>query len=219
MAYVQLCEDIINTALALNSSGINQGSSGNVSVRVNNGFLITPSGMQYRDLTVDDIVFVDFDGRSDSPRTPSSEWRFHCDIYCKREDVDAVVHTHSTHATALACLHKSIPAFHYMVAVAGGNNIRCAPYATYGTQELSDYAVAALSDRKACLLGNHGVIATGKNLAAAFSLASEVESLSHQYIQALNLGEPVILSDEEMKIVVEKFKSYGANAQKAINLK
>ncbi len=204
---------LIATAIELNASGINQGTSGNLSVRCDDGFLVTPSGMEYADLTPDDVVFMTLDGDHQGKRNPSSEWRFHRDIYAARPDAGAIVHTHSVHATALACLSRGMPAFHYMVAAAGGRDIRCAPYATYGTQELSDFAVAALADRKACLLAHHGVIALGSDLHRALGLAGEVETLAHQYLAALSVGEPDTLSDAQMDTVIEKFKSYGADAQ------
>ncbi len=218
---LELRKALIATAIELNTSGINQGTSGNVSVRTENGFLITPSGLQYADLEPSDVVLMDFNGDFDSDRQPSSEWRFHLDIYRhshdegenKGHDVGAIVHTHSTYATAIACLKRCIPAFHYMVAVAGGHDIRCAPYATFGSQELSDFAIEALVDRKACLLAHHGVIATGGNLAKAFALACEIETLAHQYLEALKVGQPEILSRTEMDKVLEKFKTYGAQAQ------
>ena len=218
MKYLERRQQLIATAIELNTSGINQGTSGNVSVRVDEGLLITPSGMTYPSLTPEDIVLMDLEGQTSSPRSPrlpSSEWRFHVDIYQQRNDVQAIVHTHSVYATALACLEKSIPAFHYMVAMAGGKDIRCAPYATYGTQALSDFALAALDNRKACLLAHHGVIATGADLQRAFALASEVETLAQQYIAALSIGEPTILSDKEMEIVVDKFSNYGLNVSQS----
>ena len=215
----ELRQLLIATAIESNTRGINQGNSGNVSVRTAQGLLITPSGMPYHTLTPNDIVLIDKDANvvansHEQPvRKPSSEWRFHYDIYTAREEVEAIVHTHSIHATALACLQRDIPAFHYMVAAAGGNNIRCSSYATYGTQALSDLALTALQDRKACLLGHHGVIATGASLSSALGLAAEVETLAHQYIAALSVGEPELLSDDEMDRVVEKFKHYGDRAQ------
>ena len=204
---------LIATAIELNASGINQGTSGNLSVRVDDGFLITPSGMQYSVLKPEDVVFMNLSGEHDASCNPSSEWRFHRDIYAARNDAGAIVHTHSVHATALACLDRGIPAFHYMVAAAGGHDICCAPYATYGTQALSDFAVAALAERKACLLAHHGVIALGNGLNSALALAGEVETLAHQYLVALAVAEPVLLSDAEMDLVIEKFKTYGADAQ------
>ena len=205
-------QQVIDTALKMNALGINQGKSGNVSVRSNGGFLITPTGLPYEHTTAEDIVFVHADGRCEGARLPSSEWRFHRDIYAHRPETNAIVHTHSLHATTLACLGRGIPAFHYMVAAAGGRNIRCAPYATFGTQLLSDHALAALHERKACLLAQHGMIATGAALEQALALAVEVESLAHIYIQALQVGEPAILPDDEMDRVLEKFKTYGQPA-------
>jgi L-fuculose-phosphate aldolase len=208
-------QQLIATAIALTTSGINQGTSGNVSVRTVEGFLITPSGIAYSALTPEDIVLMNLNGEILSGRMPSSEWRFHCDIYLHRDDAQAIVHTHSVYATALACLEKDMPAFHYMVAMAGGKDIRCAPYATYGTQALSDLALVALEDRKACLLAHHGVIATGADLSRAFALASEIETLAQQYLIALTIAEPTILSDTEMDKVVEKFSHYGLNVSQS----
>ncbi|MFT6202163.1 MAG: L-fuculose-phosphate aldolase [Candidatus Endobugula sp.] len=208
-------QQLIATAIALNTSGINQGTSGNVSVRTVEGFLITPSGMAYSALTPDDIVLMNLNGDILSGRMPSSEWRFHCDIYLHRDDAQAIVHTHSVYATALACLEKDMPAFHYMVAMAGGKDIRCAPYATYGTQALSDLALVALEDRKACLLAHHGVIATGADLSRAFALASEIETLAQQYLIALTIAQPTILADKEMDKVVAKFSHYGLNVSQS----
>ncbi|MGB9333222.1 MAG: class II aldolase/adducin family protein [Steroidobacteraceae bacterium] len=190
--------------------GLTYGTSGNVSVRCDaRRFFVSPSGMDYGVLQVDDVPLMDLDGRWFGHRRPSSEWRFHRDIYQSRHDVGAIVHTHSAQATALACTGRGIPAFHYMVAVAGGRDIRCAPYYAFGTQELSEAALAALKDRKACLLANHGVIATGADLATAISLAGEVENLAQQYCAALSLGKVSILDDAEMCRVVEKFRTYG----------
>lgn len=190
--------------------GLTYGKSGNVSVRCDERrFFVSPTGMDYEVLQANDIPLMDLDGRWFGHRRPSSEWRFHRDIFKSRDDVGAIVHTHSPKATALACTGRGIPAFHYMVAVAGGPDIRCAPYHAFGTQELSDAALAALKDRKACLLANHGVIATGADLRAAMSLAGEVESLAEQYCAALTLGEVRILDDTEMRRVLEKFRTYG----------
>src|SRR6516225_1376131 len=194
----------------LTRRGLTHGTSGNVSVRCDEQrFFVSPSGMDYEALQLDDVPLMDLDGRWFGRRRPSSEWRFHRDILRSRRDAGAVVHTHSPRATALACTGRGIPAFHYMVAVAGGRDIRCAPYHAFGTQELSTAALAALEDRKACLLANHGVIATGADLAAALSLAGEVENLALQYATALSLGEVRILDDAEMCRVVEKFRTYG----------
>ncbi len=209
MSELTLRKAIISTALSMNALGINRGKSGNVSARWKDGFLVTPSGRLYEDTRPADVVFVDRNGKPTGKRPPSSEWRFHHDIYRIREDTQAVVHAHSSFATTLACLGMDVPAFHYMIALAGGSNIRCAPYATFGTQELSDHALAALSDRQACLLANHGMIATGHSLKQALALAVEVEALCEQYWRALQIGKPDILSDAEMKGVLEKFRTYG----------
>jgi L-fuculose-phosphate aldolase len=194
----------------LTRRGLTHGTSGNVSVRCDERrFFVSPSGMDYELLQADDVPLMDLDGRWLGRRRPSSEWRFHRDILESRPDVGAIVHTHSPRATALACTGRGIPAFHYMVAIAGGRDIRCAPYHTFGTQELSDAALLALQDRKACLLANHGVIATGADLANAVALAGEVENLALQYTVALTLGEIRILDDAEMSRVIEKFRTYG----------
>lgn len=202
--------EMVNICRRMNSSGINQGTAGNLSVRLAKGFLITPSGLPYDTMTPQDIVEMDFDGTYVG-RRPSSEWRFHRDILKARDDVDVVLHCHSIYATTLACHHRSIPSFHYMTGVAGGTDIRCAQYATFGTQALSDNALVALKDRKACLLGQHGQISLGKTMETALWLAIEVESLSRMYVQALTLGEPPVLSDEEMARVLEQMRrmSYG----------
>jgi len=209
MSELTLRKAIIATALAMNALGINRGKSGNVSARWKDGFLITPSGLPYKESRPADIVFVGKNGNATGKRPPSSEWRFHYDIYRTRKDAQAVVHTHSSFATTLACLGMDVTAFHYMIAVAGGNSIRCAPYATFGTQELSDRALQAMSNRKACLLANHGMIAAGDSLKHALALAVEVEALCEQYWRALQVGKPAILSDSEMEVVLEKFKTYG----------
>jgi L-fuculose-phosphate aldolase len=193
--------------------GLNQGSSGNVSVRTQSGFLITPSGQAMATLTATDIVAMNMNGeRLDPHARPSSEWRFHRDIYAAFPEAEAVVHAHSPFAVALACLRRDIPAFHYMVAMAGGVDIRCAAYATFGTQALSDAVLAALQDRRACLMANHGLLAWGYSLPAALALAREVEALSGQYLNACQVGQPVLLSAAEMQEVLEKFKDYGSKA-------
>lgn len=201
---------IIDTCLRMNAIGLNQGTSGNISVRVPDGLLITPSGMAYDALTPADIVLLAPDGTpGPGQRAPSSEWRFHVDILVARADAGAVVHTHAMFCTALSCLRRGIPAFHYMIAVAGGVDIRCADYATFGTAELSDRALAALVDRRACLLANHGMIALGPTLEKALALAVEVETLAAQYWRALQIGDPVILPEDEMAVILEKFRTYG----------
>lgn len=207
--YRKLRQEIIDTCLRMNAEGINQGTSGNVSARVSGGFLITPSGIPYDRLTTDMIVEMDLGGGYYGSFLPSSEWRMHLDVYRGRTEAEAVVHTHSIHATALACLKRSIPAFHYMVAAAGGKDIRVAKYATFGTQALSDQMLKALKDRKACLLANHGVIAFGPDLAKALWLAGEVETLARQYLLVLDAGEPILLGDAEMDRVLDRFANYG----------
>jgi len=199
---------VVAAARAMNALGINQGSSGNVSVRAGRGFLITPTALPYERTTPGDIVPVALDGTATGRLRPSSEWRFHRDIYAARPDAGAVVHSHAVHATALACLRRGIPRFHYMVAMAGGDDIRCAPYATYGSQELSDHALSALQGRKACLLANHGMIAIGADLDAAMALAVEVETLARQYLAALAAGEPKLLTRKQMAEVIVKFAGY-----------
>lgn len=200
---------VVATARALGKTGLSRGTSGNVSARVAGGLLITPSGMAYSRMRPESIVRLRFDGSHDGKRAPSSEWRFHRDILRRREEVGAVVHAHPPFATALACAGREIPAFHYMVAVAGGDSIRCAAYATFGTQKLSDNALRALDGRRACLLANHGMIAVGADLDAALALAVEVETLAEQYCRALQVGRPTLLPATEMTRVLKKFESYG----------
>ena len=204
-----LSRQIIDTCLAMNAQALNQGSAGNVSARFESGFLITPSGLAYEKLEPRDIVLVGLDGESRDPLEPSSEWRMHRDIYHHRPDAGAVLHAHSTFATALSCLRLDIPAFHYMIAVAGGKDIRCADYALFGTQELSDRMLTALEGRRACLLGTHGMICYHDNLEGALRLGIEVETLARQYWHARQAGEPVILDDEQMRQVIERFATYG----------
>jgi L-fuculose-phosphate aldolase len=200
---------LIHYARQLTETGLTRNTSGNLSHRVEGGMLVTPSGMDYAKLDPDDIVFVDLDGAARGRRLPSSEWRFHRDILRARPEVAVVLHAHSPFATSIACLRQGIPAFHYMVAVAGGVDIRCAPYATFGTEELSNYAVAALEGRRACLLANHGLIALGADFEKALKLAVEVETLAEMYWRTRQIGEPIILDADEMARVLEKFRSYG----------
>ena len=204
-----LAEQLLQTAQQLQLAGLNKGTSGNVSVRNNAGFLITPSGMPVEALSTQAMVQMGLDGSAEADKKPSSEWRFHRDILQHRSEMNAVVHTHSMFATTLACLQREIPAFHYMIAVAGGNSIRCASYALFGSQALSDAALAALQGRKACLLANHGMIALGRDLTEALSIAVEVENLAEQYWRTLQLGMPYILDDDEMQAVFRQFKGYG----------
>jgi len=204
-----LRQRLIEHARKLTTSGLTRNTSGNLSHRVDGGFLVTPSGMDYDRLVPEDIVFVDFAGHATGRRLPSSEWHFHREILARRPEFSVVLHAHSPFATSLACLREGIPAFHYMVAVAGGADIRCAPYATFGTEELSHHAVTALDGRKACLLANHGLIALGPDFASAHKLAVEVETLAEMYWRARQIGTPIILDAAEMAIVLEKFRSYG----------
>ncbi len=202
-------ESLLNNFKKLAELGLNKGTSGNASVRTDKGFLVTPSGIAVEQMSATSMVEVDMNGQAISAGKPSSEWRFHRDIYQARPEIQAIVHTHSMFATSLSCLRQNIPPFHYMIAVAGGKDIRCAEYALFGTQELSDAAIVALENRKACLLANHGMIALGKTLDQAVSIAVEVETLCEQYWRALQVGQPHILSDQEMADVFEQFKDYG----------
>ena len=204
-----LRQEIIDTCLEMNASGLNQGTSGNVSARVEGGLLITPSGMPYKDMNPTDIVYMKTDGSYHGDLVPSTEWRFHLDIMNSRADVNAIVHAHPTFCTTVAIMGRDIPPLHYMVAVAGGPTIRCADYATFGTAELSNNALAALKDRKSCLLAHHGMIATGPDLAKAMWLAVETETLARQYYYTLQLGGPPLLSEAEIANVMERIKSYG----------
>ena len=201
--------EIIKYSKMLNSTKLSALRSGNISVRYKDGFLITPSGKKYSSLKNKDIVFVSLEGRFDKEKgIPSSEWQFHQDIYKNKKEANAIVHAHSTNATAVSTHKRGIPAFHYMVAMAGGHDIKCAKYATFGTRNLSKNILNALKGRKACLISNHGQIAFEINLAKAFELAEEVENISLQYITSLKLGKPKILSIKEMKIVLSKAKNY-----------
>lgn len=202
-------EEVLATALAMNASGINRGTAGNVSARSGSGFLITPTGLAYDEITAADIVAMSMDGSFSGNRKPSSEWRFHRDIYAQRPEAGAVVHAHSPSATALACMDFSIPAFHYMIARFGGTDVRCAAYATFGSQELSDSVVKALAGRSACLLSHHGMLVLGRDLKQALSLAVELETISEQYWRVLQIGGPSLLPEDEMARVLEKFASYG----------
>ena len=212
----ELRQQLVTVARRMNASGLNQGTSGNLSVRIPGGLLITPSSLPYELMQPQDLVALDLAGgsRDDGARRPSSEWRLHADILAGRPEIGAVLHCHSIHATALACHGRAIPPFHYMTAVAGGDDIRCAPYATFGTAELSALAVAALVDRRACLLGQHGQVAVGASLDQALGIAIEVETLAQMYLQALQLGEPPLLSPEQMAAVHHQFRTllYGAGA-------
>jgi len=218
---LEIKKEVIKYAKKLNTENLSPLRSGNISIRGTNngvdGFFITPSGIKYEDLVAESIVFLELNETnnlkkiSDKTINPSSEWCFHQDIYIKKIDAKAIVHAHSANATAVSAHGKNIPAFHYMVALAGGNNIKCAEYATFGTKELSQNILNALEERKACLMSNHGQVAFGKSLNEAFELAQEIENICHQYINAIKLGMPKILSDNEMKKILEKTKNYKKN--------
>lgn len=201
---------VIETARAMSTSGLSPGRSGNVSARFEAGMLITPTGLAYADIRPKDIVYVAADGTVPGrQKTPSSEWQFHLSAYDARPDMSAVVHTHSLHAVVLSCAGRAIPAFHYMVAVAGGADIPLVPYTTFGSAELAAHVANGLAERRACLMAHHGAIAMGKTLADALALAHEVEVLAEQYVKLLTLGEPAVLPEAEMALVLERFKTYG----------
>ncbi len=217
----ELRRGIIAAARQMNAIGLNQGTSGNISARFEDRMLITPSGVPYDALEPEDIAALPLEGEYGAwqgPLRPSSEWRFHLDITRARPEVGAIVHAHSTFATTLACCRKDIPAVHYMIAASGGPVIRCAEYATYGTKELSDAALNALEGRTCCLLANHGMIATGPDLAKAMWLAVELETIAKQYYYALALGGPVLLSHAEIAHVIERFKDYGPRAKEEVGV-
>lgn len=210
-----LSRDIINTCLEMTRLGLNQGTAGNISVRVEGGMLITPTGTPYENLTESSIVFVDDHGQHEAGKLPSSEWRFHQAVYEARPDAQAVVHNHAVNSTAVSILNRPIPAIHYMIAAAGGNSIPCAPYATFGTKALSEHVRVAMRDRKATLLQHHGMITCGENLQKALWLAQEVEVLAKLYLTTLAITDNVpVLPDEEIAVVLEKFSSYGLRIEK-----
>ena len=203
-----LRHQVVTVARRMNGTGLNQGTSGNLSVRIEGGLLVTPSSLPYEQMDAADLVALDLSGQPllERQRRPSSEWRLHADVLRGRPEAMAVLHCHPIHATALACHDRGIPAFHYMVAVAGGDEIRCAPYATFGTKELSDNVVNALGQRTACLLARHGMVTLGKDLESALRVAVEVETLARMYLQALQVGEPPLLSAEQMQAVHAQFR-------------
>lgn len=205
----EIRREVIAYAEKLINLGLNRGSSGNLSVRTDNGFYITPSGVDSTSLKLDSIVEMSLDGNIISGQNPSSEWRFHRDILNANPQVNAVIHTHSPYATAFSCQRMDMPSFHYMIAIAGGRNIQCASYAVFGSQTLSENVLDALKGRRACFLANHGMIATGKNLKQALDIAIEVESLSQQFMTLKSTEGFVLLTEDEMAEVIEKFKSYG----------
>ena len=209
MEHEQTRREIIEACRSMNRLGINQGTSGNVSVRTATGLLISPTGMDYDALEPRHIVPLRWDGSFTGDVAPSSEWRFHRDLLQARTDLNAVVHTHSKYATAIGILGRDIPAIHYAIAAAGGHDVRCAPYETFGTPELAARVVQAMDGRRACLLAHHGVITAGATLGKAMTLAVTVEELAQQYLLLLPLGEPPILSREEMARVLERFETYG----------
>jgi L-fuculose-phosphate aldolase len=208
MTEPQLRISLLHTSRRMVELGLNRGTAGNASVRCGSDILITPSALPVAEMSEKDMVLLDADGKVQQGRKPSSEWRFHCDIFKARPEVGAVLHMHSTFATTIACLGKDVPAVHYHIAIAGGDTIRCTPYTIFGEQNLSDLALEALQDRKACLLGNHGMIALGKDLADALSVAQEVEYLCEIYWRTLQAGEPQILTVQQMHEVKQKFVEY-----------
>ncbi len=215
MSFLDKQQEMIATVQDFNTSGISIGTSGNLSIRHDDGYLITPTGIAYNNLTPDDIIHCDLYGRVLSgDLKPSSEWPFHAAIYKARDEVNAVVHVHSCYATGLACARKAVPAFHYMVAIGGGDTIPCSDYATFGTNELSANIVEGLTGRMACLMANHGMVTVGNTLASAYGLAHEVEALAKLYCISLQCGKPVLLDDAEMDKIVEKFHDYGKQNSK-----
>jgi L-fuculose-phosphate aldolase len=209
-----LRQQLIAALQRLDTLGLNRGSTGNLSHRLGDGMLITPTGMGAADCGPDDLVWLGFDGTLRGAWKPSSEWHFHQALYAARPELQAVVHTHATHATALACLRRPLPAFHYMVAVAGGTDVRCAPYHLFGTPELSQAVVQAMQGRKAALLATHGLVTAGATLREAMKVTIEIESLCDTYLRALAVGEPAVLGDDEMAAVIDKFRGYGQGGQK-----
>jgi L-fuculose-phosphate aldolase len=210
----KLASEIIQTCLEMTRLGLNQGTAGNISTRYHDGFLITPSGIPYEKLTSAHIVYVDANGRHDAGKIPSSEWRFHQAVYQTRPDAHAVVHNHAVYCTAVSILNRPIPAIHYMIAAAGGSDIPCAAYATFGTRQLSEYVAQSIKHRKATLLQHHGLIACEENLPKALWLAHEVEVLAKLYLTTLAVVDPVpVLSDAEIAVVMEKFKTYGLRVE------
>lgn len=206
----ELRGQLLATARAMNGCGLNQGTSGNLSVRSGAGFLITPSALAYDRCAADDLVWLDDAGTASGHRRPSSEWRMHRDLYRHYPDAGCILHAHSPHCTALACLERTIPPFHYMVAVAGGDTVPCARYATFGSQALSDAVVEALRDRRAALLAHHGMVCYAADLDNLLALAIEVESLARLYLLALPVAEPPLLSPAQMAEVLERFADYRA---------
>lgn len=208
-----LREAAVAAVRKLDALGMNRGSTGNLSLRVGEGMLITPTGMGADDLRPQDLVWLGWDGTLRGDWQPSSEWHFHQAVYRVRPDLHALLHTHSTHAAALACLRRELPAFHYMVAIAGGDSVPCVPYELFGTEALSQAVAGAFVDRDASLMANHGLVAGGPTLAKAMKVLQEIESLCEVYLKALAVGEPAVLSHAQMAEVIEKFRSYGKTAR------
>jgi L-fuculose-phosphate aldolase len=206
---LELRTELLEACLSMSRLGLSKGTSGNISVRCGDGFLISPTGVAYEKIKPEHVVMMNWDATYSGDILPSSEWRFHRDVLRARPELNAVVHTHSAHATAVSMLHKDIPAIHYVIAGAGGSNIRCAPYQIFGSQELADAVVKALEGRSACLMAHHGVVAAHVSIARALALAVTVEDLAYQYLLCLQFGEPPKLSDAQMGDVLEKFKTYG----------
>jgi L-fuculose-phosphate aldolase len=214
-----LREPMIAICRRMNAAGLNVGSAGNLSVRIDQGFLVTPSGISYETMTPDHIVTMDFSGRYYGNYLPTSEWRFHHAILAARTDINVVLHSHALYCSILACCRLDIPPIHYMIAAAGGDVIKCSDYAPFGTPELSDLALAALGPRNACLLGNHGVIVLGKTIDGAFDLLQEVENLAHLYTVVRSIGGGAILDETQMAAVLERFKTYGKQTLDAEDMK
>ncbi len=213
MDELNLRKQVAETSARTVQERLNRISSGNVSARFDGGFLVTPSGVPSAEVRPEQVVFVEMDGTWQGNLRPSSEWRFHRDLYAARPEVGAVVHVHSPFAVSMACLRRGIPPFNYMIAAAGGKTIPCADYATFGTQALSDNILAAMGDLRACLMANHGQVAVGRDLPQALAVAIEVEALCEQYWRACQLGEPVLLTDAEMDEAISAFSGYGVNAR------
>ncbi|TBW40666.1 class II aldolase [Siculibacillus lacustris] len=205
-------EEMIATCLRMNAADLNIGAAGNLSVRIDGGLLITPSGIPYDRMRPEQIVEMDLEGRYYGDYLPSSEWRFHYDILQARSDVNVVLHSHATHCSILACCRLDIPPIHYMIGVSGGSVVKCSDYATFGTHELSVAALEALGPRSACLLGNHGVITVGKTQNAAFGVLQEIENLARLYIGTRMLGGGTLLTEPQMDVVLSRFKTYGKQA-------
>lgn len=213
VADAALRDALLATARAMTMARLNTGTAGNVSVRLGGGMLITPSGVAPEDCSAEDMVTLTPGGKAQGRLAPSSEWRFHADVYANRTEAGAIIHAHSPFATALACQRIDIPPFHYMIARFGANTVRCARYATFGTQTLSDHVIEAITGRNACLIANHGMVVFGRDLEHALGLAIEFESLCEQYWRTLQIGPPVLLSADEMAEVVERFRWYGKPRQ------